>query len=384
LEVEFAGYDLEQIARVSEGLRGQLLADPRYSEVRTTLIPGHPEIQVTFDQERAAALGLDTAVLADRVSRSVQGSVATRYRVGDREIDVLVQASADARANLDAISNLIVNPEAGEPVRLSSVANVALRNGPSEIRRSDQVRTVVVSANLAGGDLGEAQEALQDLINHQRIPPGISVTLAGQSEEMDVSFRSLQFALALAIFLVYLVMASQFESLVHPFVILFTIPLAAIGAIVSLWITGSVINVVALIGMILLAGIVVKNGIVLIDLVNRLRDEGRTVRQALIEGGRSRLRPIIMTTFTTLLGLLPMAIAGSEGAEVRRPMAITVIGGLTVSTLLTLVVIPVIYSLVTRDRSVRSPDEVRDGESVEIPGFVRATKAAGAPQDPEA
>jgi HAE1 family hydrophobic/amphiphilic exporter-1 len=232
LEVEFAGYDLEQLSRVSEVLRGQLLADPRYSEVRTTLTPGHPEIQVTFDQERAAALGLDTAVLADRVSRSVQGSVATRYRVGDREIDVLVRASAEARENLDAISNLIVNPEAGEPVRLSSVADVVLRNGPSEIRRADQVRTIVVSANIANGNLGTAQEELRGIINHLRIPPNVSVTLAGQSEEMEVSFRSLQFALALAIFLVYLVMASQFESLVHPFVILFTIPLAAIGAIV--------------------------------------------------------------------------------------------------------------------------------------------------------
>ncbi|HUP90985.1 MAG TPA: efflux RND transporter permease subunit, partial [Solimonas sp.] len=187
------------------------------------------------------------------------------------------------------------------------------------------------------------------------LPPGVAAEVAGQSQEMEVSFRSLQLALALAIFLVYLVMASEFESLVHPFVILFTIPLAAIGAILALYVTGSVINVIALIGMIMLAGIVVKNGIVLIDLVNRLRDEGMERTAAVIEGGRARLRPILMTTLTAVLGLLPMAIGGGEGAEVRAPMAITVIGGLIVSTLLTLVVIPVLYTLLDREKKVRKP-----------------------------
>jgi HAE1 family hydrophobic/amphiphilic exporter-1 len=208
-----------------------------------------------------------------------------------------------------------------------------------------------VSANLAHGDLGEAQAELGRMIAAIPLSAGTSVRLAGQSEEKQRSFSSLQFALALAVFLVYLVMASQFESLVHPFVILFTIPLAAIGALFSLWLTGSVINVVALIGMIVLAGIVVKNGIVLIDLVNRLRAEGRGLQDALREAGRSRLRPILMTTLTTLLGLLPMAISGSEGAELRRPLAITVIGCLSVSTLLTLVVIPVLYSLFSGDEA---------------------------------
>ncbi|MGQ0619790.1 MAG: efflux RND transporter permease subunit [Panacagrimonas sp.] len=354
LEIEFSGYDLDALSRVSERLRAQLAANPRYTEVRTTLAAGHPEIQVQFDQERAARLGLDTAVLADRVSRTVQGSVATRYRIGDREIDVLVRGDESARAGLDAVANLIVNPEASEPLRLSSVARVTLRTGPSEIRRIDQTRYVTLSASLVKGDLGEAQVELRRMIAALQLPLGVSVTLAGQSEEMKRSFQSLQFALALAVFLVYLVMASQFESLVHPFVILFTIPLAAIGAILSLFLTGSVINVVALIGMIVLAGIVVKNGIVLIDLVNRLRSEGHPVREALMQAGRSRLRPILMTTLTTLLGLLPMAIAGSEGAEVRRPLAITVIGGLSVSTLLTLIVIPAVYSLVSRDAERRT------------------------------
>jgi HAE1 family hydrophobic/amphiphilic exporter-1 len=349
LEVEISGYDLVQLERISELLRQRLLGSDRFAEVETTLIPGHPEIQVLFDQERAAQLGLDTAVLASRVASVVRGSVATRYRIGDREIDVLVRGAEGERSSLDDIRNLVVNPESTQPIRLSSIADVQLRSGPSEIRRVDQQRVIVISANLAYGDLGEGVAAIESILDGIALPSGLSTRVAGQSEEMEVSFRSLTLALALAVFLVYLVMASQFESLVHPFVILFTIPLAAIGAIFALYLTGSVINVVALIGMIVLAGIVVKNGIVLIDLVNQLRADGQALRPAMLEAGRTRLRPIVMTTLTTVLGLLPMALSGAEGAEVRQPMAITVIGGLVVSTLLTLVVIPVVYSLVQRD-----------------------------------
>lgn len=351
LEVEFAGYDLDALRRYSEALRNRMLASPRFTEVDSTLAAGHPEIQVLFDQERAAALGLDTALLADRVSSAVRGTVATRYRVGDREVDVLVRARESSRTSVDAIRNLIINPESGQPLRLSSVAEVRLESGPSEIRRVDQQRVVVVSANIAKGDLGEGIVEINTMLDKLRLPETIGARVAGQSEEMKVSFRSLQLALALAIFLVYLVMASQFESLIHPFVILFTIPLAAIGAILSLYFTGSVINIVALIGMIVLAGIVVKNGIVMVDLANRLQDQGESVRTAISEAARLRMRPILMTTMTTVLGLLPMAIGGGEGAEVRQPMAITVIGGLTVSTLLTLLVIPVVYTLMTRERA---------------------------------
>jgi multidrug efflux pump subunit AcrB len=348
LEIEVAGYDLEAIERVSEQVRAKMLASDRYTEVETSLKPGHPELQIVFDQERAAALNLNTAELAARVARAVQGTVATRYRLEDREIDVLVRGRETDRQSIAAVQNLVINPDAERPLTLAAVADVALRTGPSEIRRLDQERVVVLSANLVYGDLSEAVTELQGMIGEVALPAGVSALVAGQSEEMEVSFRSLQLALALAIFLVYLVMASEFESLIHPFVILFTIPLALIGAVLALYVTGSVINVIALIGMIMLAGIVVKNGIVLIDLVNRLREEGMDRTQALLQGGRSRLRPILMTTLTAVLGLLPMAMGGGEGAEVRAPMAITVIGGLAVSTVLTLVVIPVIYTLLDR------------------------------------
>jgi HAE1 family hydrophobic/amphiphilic exporter-1 len=180
------------------------------------------------------------------------------------------------------------------------------------------------------------------------MPNGITAMVSGQSEEMQESFESMQFALVLAVFLVYLVMASQFESLIHPFVILFSIPLALVGAVLALFITGTTVNIVAFIGVIMLAGIVVNNAIVLVDLVNQLRAQGRERIEAIMEAGSARLRPILMTSLTTTLGLLPMAMGFGEGSEVRTPMAITVIGGLTVSTFLTLLVIPVVYSLMDR------------------------------------
>ena len=350
LEVEIGGYDLDSLTRVSESIKNQMLASTRFTEVQTTLTPGHPELQVVFDQERAAALGLDTAALAQRVARMVQGSVATRYRLADREIDVLVRGAENQRSSVDAVKDLIINPESARPVTLSAVADVRTRSGPSEIRRASQQRIVVLSANLAYGNLGEAVAELEGLLAQTALPPGFSAQVAGQSEEMEVSFTSLKLALALAIFLVYLVMASQFESLIHPFVIMFSVPLAVIGAALALYVTGTVINVVALIGMVMLIGIVVKNGIILIDLVNRLRDQGMSQRDAILEAGPKRLRPILMTTLTAVLGLVPMAIGAGEGAEVRAPMAITVIGGLTISTLLTLLVIPVVYTLMDREK----------------------------------
>jgi HAE1 family hydrophobic/amphiphilic exporter-1 len=311
---------------------------------------GHPEIQIRFDRERAASLGLAVYQVADRVVNKVRGEVATRYSWHDRKIDVLVRAREKDRNSVEQIRRIIVNPESERPVTLESVADIVVDTGPGEIRRVDQERVALVTANLDYGDLGTAAEEINSIISRIPMPAGLTIRLAGQNEEMAMSFRSLQFALLLAIFLVYLVMASQFESFLHPFVILFTIPLALIGAVFGLWITGSTISVVVFIGAILLAGIVVNNAIVLLDLINQLRAKGMAKLEAIVEGGRSRLRPILMTMLTTVLGLLPLALGFGEGAEVRSPMAITVIGGLIVSTLLTLIVIPVVYAVVDRKK----------------------------------
>lgn len=231
---------------------------------------------------------------------------------------------------------------------LDAVADVVATTGPSEIHRADQTRVAVVSANLRDIDLGAAMREVQQMVSEQPLGAGVGLHIGGQGEELAQAAKSLIFAFGLAIFLVYLVMASQFESLLHPFVILFTIPLALVGAILALMLTGKPISVVVFIGLILLVGLVTKNAIILIDKVNQLREAGVAKQEALVEGARSRLRPIIMTTLCTLFGFLPLAVAMGEGAEVRAPMAITVIGGLLVSTLLTLLVIPVVYDLMDR------------------------------------
>ncbi len=356
VEIEVAGYDLKKLKQVSNEIARRLENEDRFADIKSTMESGHPEIQIYFDRERAAALGLQVYQIANRIVNKVRGAVATRYSWRDRKIDVLVRARDEDRNSVELIKNLIINPDSEHPVPLTAVADVVVETGPGQIRRSGQERIAQVTANLNYGDLNSAATEIATILEKVTVPPELSVRLAGQNEEMDVAFKSLRFALALAIFLVYLVMASQFESLLHPFVILFTIPLALIGAIWALYLTGSSISVVVFIGLILLAGIVVNNAIVLIDLINQLRRRGKSKSEAIIEAGRSRLRPIVMTTLTTALGLLPLALGFGEGAEVRAPMAITVIGGLLVSMLLTLIVIPVMYSVL--DRKTILPDEV--------------------------
>ena len=348
LEIEIQGYDLASLRVASDEVLRRLRKSTRFADVESSIERGHPEIQIYFDQERAAALGLTVKQISDQVVGKIRGRVATRFSWRDRKVDVLVRLAEDERQSIAAVRELIVNPESEFPVPLSSVADIQIAEGPAEIRRGNQERLALVQANLAYGDLGSAVEEVESLLAGMQLPYGLTMYISGQSEEMAASFKSLMFALGLAVILVYLVMASQFESLLHPFIILFTMPLALIGAIWALFITGSSLSVVVFIGLILLAGIVVNNAIVLIDLINQLRRRGMSKFDAIIDAGRSRLRPIVMTTLTTALGLLPLAMGFGEGSEVRAPMAITVIGGLLVSTLLTLIVIPVVYSLVDR------------------------------------
>ena len=350
LQIEISGFDLTDLEAVNQIIVSKMQATDRYADIKTTIELGNPEIQIVFDQERAAALGLSVRDIADRVVANVRGELATRYTWRDKKIDVLVRSVDRSQASIAEIRSLIVNPAAERPVTLEAVAAIYIARGPAEIRRVAQERVAIISANLAYGDLGSAVARANQIINSTPMPQGITAMVSGQNEEMQDSFRSMQFALALAIFLVYLVMASQFESLIHPFVILFTIPLALVGAVLALLLTGTTVNVVAFIGVIMLAGIVVNNAIVLVDLINQLRAQGMERISAIMEAGRARLRPILMTTLTTTLGLTPMAIGFGEGAELRTPMAITVIGGLLVSTLLTLVVIPVVYSLLDRKK----------------------------------
>lgn len=364
LEIEVEGADLETIRKAGNRLAGMLRANPHYADVKSTVEQGFPEIQIRFDQDRAAALGLTTRQIADIVVNKVKGNVATRYSFRDRKIDVLVRAQESDRSSVETLRRLIVNPGNGTPVELAAVADVVATTGPSEIHRADQRRVAIVSANLRDIDLGGAVREVDAMVANDPLGTDIDMRIGGQGQELGESIRSLLFAFALAIFLVYLVMASQFESLLHPFVILFTIPLALVGAVAALLLTGSPASVVVFIGLILLVGLVVKNAIILIDKVNQLREEGVAKRNALVEGARSRLRPIMMTTLCAVFGFLPLALAFGEGAEVRSPMAITVIGGLLVSTLLTLLVIPLMYDLLDRKPDAYYAERGRRARSV--------------------
>ncbi|MEM7610195.1 MAG: efflux RND transporter permease subunit [Pseudomonadota bacterium] len=356
VEVVFRGFRLDDLASSATQLMTIMARDPRYTDLRTSVEGGNPEIQIVFDQERAAALGLQVRDIADSVVTNVRGNVATRYSWRDKKIDVTVKSVETNDASIDDVRSLIVNPGSDRPVSLSDVATITLATGPAEIRRFDQERVAVVSAGLAYGDLGTAADDIRVLLGDMDLPRGVAADVLGQSEDMQESLASMQFTLILAVFLVYLVMASQFESLIHPFVILFTIPLALVGVVWALLLTGTTVNVVAFIGIIMLAGIVVNNAIVLIDTINQMRRTGTEKTDAIRAAARSRLRPILMTTLTTALGLLPMALGFGEGSEVRTPMAIAVIGGLVTSTLLTLVVIPVVYSIFDRAKALRPID----------------------------
>ncbi len=348
LEIELQGYDLKRLEQAGSQLVKLLQQSDRFVDVHSSVADGFPEIQIRFDQERAAALGLTNRQIADAVVKKVRGEVATRYSFRDRKIDVLVRARETDRDSLQAIRQLIVNPESARPVTLDAVADVIAGIGPSEIHHANQVRVAVISSSLAYGDLGSAVDEVRNMVAKHPLGADIGLHVGGQGEELQDSLLSLLFAFVLAIFLVYLVMASQFESLLHPFVILFTIPLALVGAVLALRLSGYSVSIVVFIGLILLVGIVVKNAILMIDKINQLREVGVAKFDAITGGAVSRLRPIAMTTVTALFGFLPLAVSGGEGSEVRAPMAITVIGGLAVSTLLTLFVIPVMYALLDR------------------------------------
>lgn len=379
IEVSVYGEDLEALRAYSLELANAVATVPGLVDVRSSLEAGNPELQVVFDRDRLAALGLDMGAMSETLRQRVQGVVPTRFKEADRQIDIRLRNAEDTRSSLADIRNLVLPGPDGQPIRLLSVADVNLRRGPAEIHRLQQQRAAVVTANLDGRGLGAAVRDMEAVLRRNAPPPGITTEIGGQNREMQLSFRSLRFALLLAIFLVYLVMASTFESFLHPFIILLTIPLALVGVVAGLLATGTPINVMVLIGVILLAGVVVNNAIVLIDCVNRLRRGGMDKAEAVVQAGHIRLRPILMTTLTTVLGLLPMAIAWGEGAELRQPLAITVLFGLSAATLLTLVVIPAVY--VAIPSRVRAEAEAADGAAA--PGAAGAGGAGGTAAGPD-
>jgi HAE1 family hydrophobic/amphiphilic exporter-1 len=320
------------------------------TDVRASLARGYPEVRVRYDRTRLDALGLGVGEVAQAVRAKVQGDTATRLSRGERRVDLLVRLDERDRGSIADLGAINVNPRLSPPIRLDAVATLDEGEGPSEIRRIDQRRAVVISANLVGFDLGGAGEAVSAALAKTPLPAGADVEVAGQNRELERSTTSLKMALGLAIFLVYVIMASTFESVRDPFIILFSVPLSLVGVAVGLWVTGTPVSVVVFIGLIVLAGVVVANAIVLVDAANQLRDKGRTVEEAVREAAALRLRPILITAMNSVLGLVPLALGFGAGAEIQRPLAVTIIFGLASSTFLTLVVVPVVYRLASGRR----------------------------------
>jgi HAE1 family hydrophobic/amphiphilic exporter-1 len=362
IEVEVHSDDLVKLKQFSDRVQSTLGTLPELADVTTTLHSGAPEIQVLYDRDRLSRYGLNIRQVARLVRDKVQGFEATRYNLRDRTIPIVVRLSEEDRRSVEDVEGLVVNPGGDRPVNLGSVAEVVVGEGPSEVRRIDGQRVGLVRANLARGSLSHAVETIENVLNERiQWPTDMTFYISGQNEEWERSRSSLFLALGLSIFLVYVIMAVQFESLLHPLVIMLTIPLAFIGTVVALKLLGIPASVVVFLGAIMLAGIVVNNAIVLVDYINQLRRRGLPRDDAIVSAGTVRLRPILMTTATTVLGLTPMALGLGDGAEIRTPMAIAVISGLITSTVLTLLIIPTVYAtadgMAARLLRSRQPDE---------------------------
>jgi HAE1 family hydrophobic/amphiphilic exporter-1 len=351
IEVEIHGDNLLELRRMSDRVAQVMSAMPELADVETSQRVGAPEVQVEYDREQLARYGLNIETVASRVRDAVKGAEASLYNLGDRRIPIVVRFREDDRRQVTDVADFVVNPGGKRPIPLDAVADVVLAEGPSEVRRIDGRRVAVLSANLGEGSLGGAVAALDRvLFSEIDWPADMTYFITGQNQEWERSRSSLLLALSLSIFLVYVIMAAQFESLLQPLIIMLTIPLAFFGTVLALKALGISLSVVVFLGMIMLAGIVVNNALVLVDYINRLKQRGMDRIEAVVTAGSVRLRPILMTTATTVLGLLPMAIGLGDGAEIRTPMAIAVISGLIASTALTLVIIPSLYSVVDRLR----------------------------------
>ncbi len=348
IEIEIYSDDQKVLKQASDSLTARMNELGLFKDVRTTVADGNPEVQIHFKRETMSKLGLSIGDVSQMLRDKIQGTSPTRFARSGRDVDIMVRLKEADRNSLNELEALTVGYREGKPIFLSTIAEIETETGPSQIRRVEKERCAVISAGLIGNDLGAASAAMKPLCREIENAFPVTAKITGQAAEKEKSFGSMFFVIGLAVFLVYLVMASQFESLLYPFLILVTVPIGLVGGLIALYLTGLEISVIALIGMIMLAGIVVNNAIVMIDYINHLRSRGLTLYHALLLGGQRRLRPILMTTTTTVLGLIPMALGLGEGAEMRTPLAITVIGGLVFSTLLTLFLVPVMYGTVTK------------------------------------
>ena len=345
IEIQVMGENLDILSDLADQILLEASQVPGTRELKTSVSEGLPEVQVRVDRAHAATYGLTASQIASAVQAAVRGQVVSQYRVGGEEFDIRLQATEESRRSVQALAQLPIATPYGGSVPLGEVAEVIRSTGPTTVERQDQARVVKVTGQIYGRDLASVTSDIRERLKKLPLPPGYSISYGGQNELMEESFGGLAQALTFSIVLVYLVMAAQFESFAQPLVLLTSVPLSFVGAVLSLVLTGRSLDISGMIGIILLVGIVVNNGIVLIDYINQLRRSGMERDEAVKQAGPTRLRPVLMTTLTTLLGLFPLALGLGEGAELQAPMATVVMGGLMLSTLLTLLVVPVVYTL---------------------------------------
>lgn len=367
--VQIRGDDLKVLKQLSEQVKEIVRQVPGTREVSSTLTDGNPEIELRVDRKRAAACGLTPMQIASEVKTAVNGSVATRYRVGGDEVDINLRLAKAGHDDLGYLQNLTIMTARGSVVKLADVGDFVIAPGPVQINRIDRQRVGEVDAYLLNRDLNSVINDIKARVDKINLPAGYTITFAGQDEDMIESFKSLAQALLMAIILVYAVMAILYESFFIPFIIMFSVPTAIIGVVLSLLLTGKTFSVNVFIGVIMLVGIVVANAIVLVDYLQHLREEGMERDAAIVEAGRVRLRPILMTAFATILAMLPLALGVGEGGEAEAPLGIVIIGGLLASTFVTLVLIPVVYSIFDdwgqKIRSRRRKTEINEEAAAE-------------------
>lgn len=353
VEIKVFGYDLDNSNRVAIDLREKISKLPGVRDADLSRDDLRPEYNVTFDREKLALYGLSNASVSQAVRNRIDGMKASKYREDGDEYDIVVRYAEEHRTSLQDVENINLMTATGRTIKLKEVATVVEEFAAPDIQRENRQRLVKVTASLAPGvALSDVVNEVQQVIDEYDLPDGIDLELGGTLEDQQETFGDLILLLALIVVLVYIVMATQFESMTMPFMIMISIPFAFTGVFLALWVSGTSLSLIALIGAIMLVGIVVKNGIVMVDYTNLLVERGSSVAKAAVAAGKSRLRPVLMTSLTTVFGMVPMAMGLGEGSEIWQPMGVAVIGGLTFSTILTLLVLPALY-VIFRDRKVK-------------------------------
>ncbi len=352
IDIKIFGYDFNVTNDIAVALQDTLKQVPGLTNITISRDDLRPEYNILFDRDRLALYGLNSSTAAMFVRNRINGQTASKFREDGDEYNIVVRYDEPFRQSLSDVENILIYNNMGHAIRLADVATIDEEFAPPTIERENRQRMVSVQVSMYGLALGDASKIVTGVVDGMEIPDDIYIEMGGSLEDQQEGFSSILMLLALIVILVYVVMATQFESFRMPFIIMFTLPFAFTGVFLALYLTGTPLSMIALIGAVMLVGIVVKNGIVMVDFINLMRERGLALNQAIVTAGKSRLRPVLMTSLTTILGMVPMSLALGEGSETWQPMGIAVVGGLTFSTLLTLIVIPVVYSL-TGARRIR-------------------------------